>query len=319
MMTEAGSGNEMATTFLVDGEEYGGGRFTSAWDQHLALGLTADAARVARWLPSRDLHPLRWLNGRAVLLLDAYGRTLKVGDLPHLRSGHVYLLAWVTYGRSAAPPVLPALGLMLPWLTGLLGRRDGLGVFMLGSIATNRVAAELGRVMLGEPSSVGEIRLERGSDIRRATATDQDGGVLRMQVRTGGWTQAVAGSRACTYSARGTDLLRQTLLNAMEASMRVGRSSAQLDLGRHEWAELARDLGMSTRAWGSTTWSGASETMVRLDRLGSADHGPTAPTACEPVQLPFIIRDESGHEEVVDQRLDRLPFPATGRFEQADS
>jgi hypothetical protein len=316
MMTEAGAQHELATTFLVDGKEYGGGRFTSAWDHYLGIGLTADAVRVAQRLPSRELHPLRALNGRAVLLLDAYDRTLTVGNLPPMRSGHVYLLAWVTCGRSPAPPVLPALGLMLPWLEGPLDRRYGLGLVVLASIVTNRVAAELGRVMLGEPSSVGEIRLERGSDVLRYSVADHVGEVMRFGVRIGGWTQA-AEANGCAYSARGADLLRQSLHNEALLSMRLGRSSAQLGLGRHEWAALARDLRMSTRAWGSTTWADASESIEHLERLGAADRRETAPPAPQPVQLPFVIRGESGREEVVDQRLDRLPFSATGRFEQA--
>ena len=128
----------------MDGEEYGGGRFTSAFERFAIALFTADAAAVTARLPSRELHPLRWFNGRTLLWMDAWDRTLTVGDLPPVRYGQVYLLSLVNYGRSAAPPVLPAAA-MLPVVGDAVGRRYGIGVCMLASIVTNRVAAEMGR------------------------------------------------------------------------------------------------------------------------------------------------------------------------------
>ena len=99
--------------------------------------------------------------------------------------------------------------------------------------------------------------------------------------------------------------------------MRMGGSSARLDLGQHEWAQLAGDLGMSTRPTFSMTWADGSETMTHLERIGDADHHSASPIAPEPVQALFVIQKEDGSEEVVDQQLDRLPFNAAGRFEAA--
>ncbi len=107
-MTAASTRVRQATTFLVDGEEYGGERSTSAYERFAIALVTADAAAVATRLPSRDLHPLRWVNGRTLLWMDAWDRALTVGDLPRVRYGQIYLLSLVTYSRSAAPPVLPA-------------------------------------------------------------------------------------------------------------------------------------------------------------------------------------------------------------------
>ena len=98
---------------------------------------------MARRLPSPDLHPLRWWNGRAALLIDAWDCTLTVGDLPPLRHGSLSLAAMVNSGRAAAPPMLP--------LMGALGRRYGFGQYVLGWIVTNRVVGELYRVLFGEP------------------------------------------------------------------------------------------------------------------------------------------------------------------------
>lgn len=123
-MAIAGSGSRLATNFLVDGREYGGDRFTSAFEWSAVALFTADAASVARRLPFWELHPLRWFGGRALLWMDAWERTLTVGDLPSVRFGQVYLLALVTYGRSAAPPVLPAAA-MLPVVGDAVARRFG--------------------------------------------------------------------------------------------------------------------------------------------------------------------------------------------------
>jgi hypothetical protein len=319
-MTAADNGTASATTFIGDGEEHGGGIFTSTFDQYVAAMFTADADALTRLLPSRDLHPLRWFNGRAVLMVDAYDRTLRIGDLPPVRHGAFYLLAWVTLGRSAAPPVLPLAGQMLPVIGDALGRRYGCGAFLLASIVTNRVAAEIGRVLLGEPAALGEVRMERRPGALRYTAIDPGGGILTLAVPVGGRTRPIDSGTNCVYSARGGDLLRQSLHNAMHQSMRLGRSSARLDLGQHPWAALARDLGMSMRPWGSVSWSGASETMEHLERIGAADRRSTAPeepTEPDPAELPFVIREPDGSEEVVDQQLDRLPFSAAGRFEPA--
>jgi hypothetical protein len=49
---------------------------------------------------------------------------------------------------------------------------------MLASIVTDRVAAEMGRVLLGEPSALGEIRQERRRRALRVTATDAAGETL---------------------------------------------------------------------------------------------------------------------------------------------
>ncbi len=187
---------------------------------------------------------------------------------------------------------------------------------MLASIVTNRVAAEMGRVLLGAPSALGAIRQERRRDALRVTATDADGEALSLDVHTGGRTQPVD-MLGFAYSARGADLLRQSnQAVASRQSMRLGRSSARLDLGHHGWAQLARDLGMSARPTMSLTWADGSETMTQLERLGDADHRSAPPTAPDhPVQVPFAIREEVGSEQVIDQQLDQLPFRATGRFD----
>jgi hypothetical protein len=315
LVATAGTGNRLATTFLVDGQEYGGDRFTSAFERFAVALFTADTAAVAARLPSRELQPLRWFGRRALLWMDAWDRTLTVGDLPPVRFGQVYLLALVTYGRSAAPPVLPAAA-MLPVVGDAVARRFGGGVYMLASIVTNRVAAEMGRVLLGEPSALGEIRQERRPGALRVTATDAAGETLSLEVHTGGRTQPVD-MLGFAYSGRGADLLRQSNHAVGRQSMRLGRSSARLDLGHHEWAQLARDLGMSTRPTMSLTWADGSETMTHLERLGAGGLRSASPAAPDPVQAPFVIRAEDGSETVVDQQLDRLPFNPAGTFEAA--
>jgi hypothetical protein len=139
----------------------------------------------------------------------------------------------------------------------------------------------LGRVLLGEPSALGEIRQERHRDALRVTATDADGDALSLKVRAGGRTQPVD-MLDFSYSERGADLLRQSNHAVGRPPVRLGRSSARLDLGHHAWARLTRDLGMSTRPTMSLTWADGSETMTHLERIGDADHGSTSPIAPDP-------------------------------------
>ena len=104
---------------------------------------------------------------------------------------------------------------------------------MLASIVTDRVAAEMGRVLLGEPSALGEIRQERRRRALRVTATDAAGETLSLEVHTGGRTQPFDGL-GFAYSGRDADLLRQSNHAVGRLSMRLGRSSARLDLGHHD-------------------------------------------------------------------------------------
>ena len=76
-------------------------------------------------------------------------------------------------------------------------------------------------------------------------------------------------------------------------------------------AGLAHDLGMAVRPTIGLTQADGLETMVRFDRLGIAEQRADAPA--DPVQAPFVIRDQGGRKAIVDQQLDWLPFHAAGR------
>jgi hypothetical protein len=228
------------------------------------------------------------------------------------------LLAMATCGLSAAPPVLPVVGQMLPVIGDALARRYGLGFCTLALVVTNRVAGELSRVLFGDPASLGQIRLEQGRDALRFSATDDGGGVVTLDVPTGERGQPVD-SISYLYSVQGTDLLRRSQRNvAARQSMRLGSSSARLNVGQHEWAQLTRHLGMAAQPAIGLTQTDAS-VIVDPDRarVGVADHRspPTTPIDRGRLQAPFVIATRDGSEEMVHQELDHLPFNAAGTFE----
>ena len=113
-MTTATTGNGPATSFLVDGTEYGGGPATFCYDRLAVAAFTADPVAVARLLPSPLLHPVGWFNGRAVVIVAAGGQVMTIGEMPPVRYAEVSMAAFVTYGRSRAVPVLPVAGALAP-------------------------------------------------------------------------------------------------------------------------------------------------------------------------------------------------------------
>lgn len=78
-----------------------------------------------------------------------------VGGAPPLFGyGEVGLLAWVTWGDEAAPPLVPFLG-------GWAKARYGTGFYTLLSVITSRVAGELSRVVMGTRAVVADVRSEQ--------------------------------------------------------------------------------------------------------------------------------------------------------------
>jgi hypothetical protein len=317
-MTTATSGGRPATRFLVDGTEYGGGPATFCFDGMAVAVCTADPEEVRRLLPSPLLHPVRWFNGRAVVIVAASGQVMTIGEMPPVRFAEVSMAALVTYGRSRAVPVLPVAGALLPFLGGALDRRYRTGMHSLPGATTNRVAAEVIRLLFGLPEQVAAVREDRSPDRLRFTATDPDGAlILDLEVPAGGRVTPVD-QDGCDYFVAGAHLIRSPYSQTGPQAFRLGGSKARLRLGQHPLADQLRRIGLSPRPLMTIVQHGLVQTVDRApERLAPAAQPPPAPAAAEPLIAPMVIGHEDGHEETVDQLLDQLPFDAAGTFERA--
>lgn len=293
----------------VEGHEYGGGRAEMLVRDSVLAVFTADSGTVEHLLPSNRLHPLRWFNGRPLVSVLYADWLMRLEGLPPVRFGEVGVGAWVTFGDKPAPRVLP-------FYAGA-GRRS-LGHWWLCTAVTNRVAREVFAKAWGEWTFIAPVRVERGSDWLRCRVEDQNGLWLELSASR---TRKIRTSQDSFISYG----WREERLIAVreDATSRTGTGkpgSARLRLGPHPYAELIRDLGLRdtavfTRPMACDDEPGISAFDEFVDVLGPARHTEPAPTnPYDAAEAPFEITHPDGTTELVDQNLDRLPFPADAAF-----
>lgn len=315
-MAMATSGGRPATRFLVDGTEYGGGPLTHALDGLAIAVFTADPGEVARLLPSPLLHPVRWFNGRAVVAVAGEDVVTTIGELPPIRYANMLVAAMVTYGRSRAVPVLPVAGALLPLVGGAVDRRYRMGICNVAGVTTNRVAAEVLRLLFGVAVPVAAVREDRAPDRMCFAATEPGGAqILTLEVPAGGRATPID-QIDYDYFVAGSHLVRLPFPTSGSQAVRLGGTSARLHLGQHPLADQLRRIGLSPRPLMAIVRRSVTETVdAPPERLAPAKVAPLEPAAADPVIAPMVIGREDGREESVDQLLDGLPFDASGTFE----
>ena len=169
---------------------WAGGAFATGYDQLLRL------------LPSPPLYPVRISRNRA--LVCAWGAYVPaVGhEPPYLGFGEIALMAFVTCGQEPAPPLLPGLGRRAM-------KRFGFGFFPVMVVVTNRVAAELYRILFGIPSSVADIRVEQRFDRERFVCEADGQLVWDLTVRSDGRPSAgIPDAEDWFYTVEGGEVFR---------------------------------------------------------------------------------------------------------------
>jgi hypothetical protein len=317
-MTAAATGGRPATRFLVDGKAYGGGRLTHSLDGLAIAVFTADPGEVARLLPSPLLHPVRWFNGRAVVAVAGEDVVTTIGALPPIRYADILVAAMVTYGRSPALPVLPVAGALLPLVGGAVDRRYRMGICNVAGVTTNRVAAEVLRLLFGVAVPVAAVREDRSPDRMRFASTDPGGAqILSLEVPAGGRATPID-QIDYDYFVAGSHLVRLPFPTSGSQAVRLGGASARLHLGQHPLAERLRSIGLSPRPLMTIVRRSVTETVDRPpERLAPAEAATLEPAAAGPLIAPMVIGHENGRQETVDQLLDQLPFDAAGTFQSA--
>lgn len=307
-MTVVGGSTRTGLEFLVDGVAYQAGEVTVTYSRYVRGMFTADPGQVRRRLPSPRLHPVRWVNGRALVTVEACAWQMTIGALPPFNYADMFFGALATHGDRAAPPLLPLLG-------GRAETRYGLGACYLVTATSNRVAGELYRLLFGAAPTVVSIRHDRSADLLGYTAADGDRLVASLRVPVTGRLKPSDGQVAA-YSSWDGALVRRTLRDQGRAAMRLGSRGARLRLGDHPLAAELRSMGWSTTPLAVGVGAdGVLTGDLTPEPIGPA--GPPPPPAPpQPTEAPVVVAFDNGRQVIVDQLLDRLPFSAAGTFEQ---
>lgn len=205
----------------------------------------ADHDAVAAVLPSDELHPVRWFDGRTAVLVwalryheitavdvtdDGPGRTVRL--TPY---GEVGVSALVT--RRPARKGLP---LLRPLLSGM-------GGFVLHLPVTTLEADEVGRAIFGFPKFVADMDFVEDPTNRRVTVSEAGREVLRLDVRPKG--PVVPDHRTVVaYSVREHQLVETTIRSTGHGQPGLGRRSGRLRLGNHPVGQELQRLGIAPEA-----------------------------------------------------------------------
>lgn len=205
----------------------------------------ADHDAVAAVLPTDELHPVRWFDGRAAVLVWALryhevtamdvtdglpGRTVRLAPY-----GEVCVVALVT-----RRPVRPGLAMLRPLMSGVSG-------FVLSLPVTTHEAEEVGRAIFGYPKFVADMDFVEDPANRRVTVSEDGQEVLRLDVRPRG--PVVPDTRdIVAYSVRDERLMRTTIRSQGHGQPAVGRRSGRLRLGSHPVGQELARLSISPEA-----------------------------------------------------------------------
>lgn len=205
-------------------------------DAFEALHLASYEA-VRAVLPTDDLFPVRWFDGRAVVEVAAFryhevsgtdltdgepGRTLMVSPY-----GEVGVSALVT--RRPLPKGVP---LLSPSMAGV-------GGFVLHLPVTTREARDGGVAIFGLPKFVADMDFTESPTARTVTVSEDGAEVLTLTVRPGGPVVAIR-ALLNLYSVLDGRLLETTIKTLGHRQGRVGHAAGELTLGTHPVGQALR-------------------------------------------------------------------------------
>ena len=280
------------------------------WYPHRWAGgaFTTDYWQLRRMLPSPPLHPVRVSRNRALACARGAYVSAAGHEPPCVGFGEVALMAFVTRGEKPAPPLVPGLGRRAM-------QRYGFGFFPIMTVVTNRVAAELYRILLGIPAEVADVRVEQRLDHERFVCRSDGRLVWDLTVRSDGRPSAGdPGFEDWFYAVEDGDLYRVPVGGSGISRSRYGGKAASVVVGDHPLADQVRRLQLSSswacefvpdrQLWlaGPPEWLGPAVRTTSPGPAGLAAHG----------RLVVSPKPEVAFE--VDQGLDSLGWEPAAVF-----
>lgn len=206
-------------------------RIASFQTLHLAAFEPVRAA-----IPTDALHPVRWLDGRALVFVAAMRHhdvtaSFDSGE-PYITPPYGEVSVGVMVTRRPAPRGLPVFG-------------RSLRGFVLHMPVTTAIAAESGRQLLGSPKFVADMDFVEQPARRAVTVSEDDREILTVQVRPSG-PVTVNRAPVIIYSVLDGQLLESTVRFFGHRQTMIGSASGHLHLGDHPVADELRGLAVST-------------------------------------------------------------------------
>jgi hypothetical protein len=194
-------------------------------------------------------------------------------------------------------------------------QRYGFGFYPLMTVVTNRVAAELYRILLGISAAVADVRVEQHADAERFVCECNGRLVWDLTVRSDGRPSAGdPGAEEWFYTVEGREVYRLPIGGSGISRSRFGRKAASVVVGEHPLADVVCQLG-STRSWAAEfspdrhLWLAGPP-----ERLGPAGRETEPMTLPETAQTRLVVSPTPGVEFEVDQGSDGLGWDPAGIF-----
>lgn len=203
----------------------------------------ADATAVAAQVPSDDLHPVRWFDGRAVVMVWALRYHEVTGvEVSDGAPGTTRLLR--PYGEVGVAalvsrrPLAKGFPLLRPSMPGV-------GGFVLHLPVTTAEARDIGRAAFGLPKFVADMDFAESPRSRSVRVSEGGHDLLSLTVHPRG--PAVGDHRPVPmYSVLEDDLIETDVLVLGHRQVVLGRRAGRLRLGDHPAAESIRELGVDS-------------------------------------------------------------------------
>lgn len=207
-------------------------------DAFKALHLASyDAVRDV--LPSDELYPLRWLDGRAMVGVMAF-RYEHISV--ELADGTTRMLTpYGEIGVNALVSRRPTRVRGLGFLQAALGSAHG---FVLELPVTTAEARDAGRQIWGLPKFVADMDFFEEPGRRAVELREEDAHIATFEVRAGGPVTADH-APLTTYSVLHGRLVETVIRFEGHRQAALGSSAGRITLGRHPVADRLRRIGLS--------------------------------------------------------------------------
>lgn len=298
--------------FSVDGVEVESGPYRAVVHRLVGGVFTADAAAVRGLLPSSRLHPLRFVPGRTLVMVNCTDADWYLGSMPPVRCANLLIAAVATPGDRPGPWVTPI-------LTDAAAIRHRAGLVVLASISTSRFLSEVNRAVLGWPGIVADVRNDQAPDLERFTATDPDGSlIVQVSIRPTGKPEAW-GPTYWAYGVRADRVMGWRMdMAATTTQLRYGPGASRMSLGTHPALAQVRGLGLKPRGViGSFHTDGTRVIDEPPFDVGPALIAPPSPAGPEPAEARFVVTSPHGADQPVDAHHGGLGINPAGRFTAA--
>lgn len=201
-------------------------------DDHFALMYTVDYGRARDLLPTKYLHPVVTLGGRALVAIAAFNfLATSIGSY-----GEVGVVLFVVHGKKPIP-LIPAIR---------ESRYAGFGSVVLHLPVTRIIARDSGKCIWGYPKFCTDMKFTIKPEFKQVELSESGQHILTMRVPNRGGL-AVETRDMVTYTVKGDELVRTRIRQLGTYRQCIRPSDAMLQLGNHPMADMLRSLDISKK------------------------------------------------------------------------